>query len=38
MKMFNYLNQKQINDMMLLFCVGDKVEEIVNNWVKYENL
>ena len=30
MKMFNYLNHKQINDMMLLFCVGDKVEEIVN--------
>ena len=38
MKMFNYLNHKQINDMMLLFCVGDKVEEIVNTWVQYENM
>ena len=36
--MFNYLNHKQINDMMLLFCVGDKVEEIVNTWVQYENM
>ena len=38
MKMFNYLNHKQINDMMLLFCVGDKVEEIVRTWVQYENM
>ena len=38
MKMFNYLNHKQINDMMLLFCVGDKVEQIVNTWVQYENM
>lgn len=38
MKMFNYLNHKQINDMMLLFCVGDKVEEIVNTWIQYENM
>ena len=23
---------------MLLFCLGDKVEEIVNTWVQYENM
>ena len=38
MKMFNYLNQKQISDMMLLFCLGDKIEEIINTWVQYENM
>lgn len=38
MKMFNYLNQKQISDMMLLFCLGDKIEAIVNSWVQYESM
>lgn len=38
MKMFNYLNQKQINDMMLLFCLGDKIDDIVDRWVQYENM
>ena len=38
MKMFNYLNQKQISDMMLLFCLADKIEEIVDRWVVHENM
>lgn len=38
MKMFNYLNQQQISDMMLLFCVGDKIEKIIDTWVRYENM
>ena len=29
MKMFNYLNQKQINDLMVLLCIGNKIDEIV---------
>lgn len=38
MKMFNYLNQQQISDMMLLFCLGDKLEKIIDTWVQYENM
>ena len=38
MKMFNYLNQQQISDMMLLFCLADKIEEIVDRWVVHENM
>lgn len=38
MKMFNYLNQQQISDMMLLFCLGDKLERIIDTWVQYENM
>ena len=38
MKMFNYLNQKQINDMMLLFCVDDTLGKIIDSWVLHENL
>ena len=38
MKMFNYLNQKQINDLMVLLCIGNKIDEIVSTWVEYENM
>lgn len=38
MKMFNYLNQKQISDMMLLFCVDDTLGKIIDSWVLHENL
>ncbi len=36
--MFQYLNQKQISDMMLLFCVDNTIEKIINTWVLHENL
>lgn len=38
MKMFQYLNQKQMNNCMILFCVMDTVEEIVEEWDKHDNL
>ena len=38
MKMFNYLNQKQISDMMFLFCVDNTLGKIIDSWVLHENL
>lgn len=37
MKMFQYLNQRQVQDLMLLFCVGDTLEKIIKTWVEHEN-
>ena len=38
MKMFQYLNQRQVSDLMLLFCVADNLEKIINEWVEHENM
>ena len=38
MKMFQYLNQRQVSDLMLLFCVADNLDKIINEWVEHENM
>lgn len=38
MKMFNYLNQKQVGDMMHIFCISDTLDKIVNQWVENEHM
>ena len=38
MKMFEYLNQKQVSDLMLLFCVADNLDKMLNEWVEHKNM
>lgn len=37
-KMFQYLNQRQVGDLMLLFCISDTLEKIIRTWVEHENM
>jgi len=38
MKMFQYLSQKQVTDLMLLFCVADDLDKIIDEWVVHKNM
>lgn len=38
MKMFQYLNQKQTSDMMMIFCIAETLEKIIKTWVENENM
>ena len=38
MKMFEYLNQTQVSDLMLLFCVADNLDKMLNEWVEHKNM
>ena len=38
MKMFQYLSQKQVTDLMLLFCIADDLNKIINEWVLHKNM
>ena len=38
MKMFQYLSQKQVTDLMLLFCIADDLDKIINEWVLHKNM
>ena len=38
MKMFQYLNQRQVSDLMILFCIADDLDKIINEWVVHKNM
>ena len=38
MKMFQYLNQRQVSDLMLLFCIADDLDKIIDEWVVHKNM